>query len=279
MSAVSAMPRRWFGAVRLAVLGAMGAATLLPLLWMVAASVMPAGDVAVDPLRLVPRRVTVANYAELFTRLALARAFVNSVVVAAVVTGLSLVVNAMAGYAFAKLRFRGRETLFRVLLGAMVIPAQVGMLPLFLLLKQLGLINTYGGVIVPGLASIFGIFLVRQYALAIPDALLDAARVDGASEWRIFRSIVLPACRPILVTLAVLTFLGAWNDFLWPLIVLTDETLYTLPVALANLSGEYVQDIELMMAGAVLTIVPVVVLFVSLQRHYIRGILSGGLRE
>jgi multiple sugar transport system permease protein len=279
MSAIPAMPRRWFGAVRLAVLGATGAATLLPLLWMVAASVMPAGDVAADPLRLVPRRVTVANYAELFTRLALARAFANSVVVAAAVTGLSLVVNAMAGYAFAKLRFRGRETLFRVLLGAMVIPAQVGMLPLFLLLKQLGLINTYGGVIVPGLASIFGIFLVRQYALAIPDALLDAARVDGASEWRIFRSIVVPACRPILVTLAVLTFLGAWNDFLWPLIVLTDETLYTLPVALANLSGEYVQDIELMMAGAVLTIVPVVTLFVALQRHYIRGILSGGLRE
>ena len=128
------------------------------------------------------------------------------------------------------------------------------MLPLFLLLKQLGLVNSYGGVIVPALASIFGIFLVRQYALSIPDDLLEAARIDGASELRIFGLIVLPLLRPILVTLAIFTFLGTWNDFMWPLIVLTDQDLYTLPVALASLSREHVQDNELMMAGAVLTV-------------------------
>ncbi len=152
------------------------------------------------------------------------------------------------------------------------------MLPLFLLLKELHLVNTYWGVLVPGLASVFGIFLIRQYAAGIPDSLLDAARIDGASELRIYWSLFLPACRPVLVTLAIFTFMGTWNDFLWPLIVLTDSSMYTLPVALANLIGEHVQDTELMMAGAVLTVLPVVVLFLALQRYYIAGILSGSLK-
>jgi multiple sugar transport system permease protein len=140
------------------------------------------------------------------------------------------------------------------------------------------LINTYGGVIVPGMASIFGIFLIRQYLLAIPDSLLDAARIDGASEFRIYWSLVLPLCRPILVTLAIFTFLGTWNDFMWPLIVLTDSSMYTLPVALANLLGEHVQDTELMMAGSVLTVLPVMLLFVALQKYYIAGIMLGGIK-
>src|SRR5436305_1613637 len=167
----------------------------------------------------------------------------------------------------------------RLLLGALVIPAQVAMLPLFLMLRALGVIDTYWGVIVPGMASVFGIFLVRQYALAIPDSVLDAARVDGAGEFRIYRSLVLFLCAPVLVTLAVFTFMGTWNDFMWPLIVLADDRLYTLPVALANLAGEHVQDTELMMAGAVLTVLPVVLLFVFLQRYYVAGIMSGGVKE
>jgi multiple sugar transport system permease protein len=147
------------------------------------------------------------------------------------------------------------------------------------MLRGLGLTNTYLGVIVPGMASIFGIFLVRQYALGIPDSILDAARVDGAGELRIFRSIVLYLCAPILVTLALFTFMGTWNDFMWPLVVLADDRLYTLPVALASLAGEHVQDVELMMAGAVLTVLPVVVLFVVLQRYYVAGVTAGGVKE
>ena len=143
----------------------------------------------------------------------------------------------------------------------------------------MGCVNSYWGVIIPGMASIFGIFLIRQYALSIPDSLLDAARIDGAGELRIYWSLVLPACKPILVTLAIFTFMGTWNDFLWPLIVLTDSDLYTLPVALANLAGEHVQDTELMMAGSVLTILPVVVLFMALQRSYIEGIMTGAGKE
>lgn len=260
-------------------LGAAAALVLFPLVWMVLASLTPAGEASAVPPRLLPRSLTLEHYAVLFTRLSVARHLATSALVSATVTAIALVVNSMAGYAFAKLRFRGRDALFRGLVAALLVPAQVAMLPLFLLLKELGLVNTWAGVVIPGMASIFGIFLVRQYALSIPDALLDAARIDGAGELRIYRSLVLPMCRPVLLTLGVLTFMGTWNDFLWPLVVLTDDSMYTLPVALANLLGEHVQDVELMMAGSVLTVAPVVVLFFALQRHYVEGIVSGALRE
>ena len=258
------------------VLGALLA--LAPLAWMVSASFMPAGEANSYPPRLLPSEPTLEHYRALFTRLDLARYLANSAFLSLVVTVLALVVNSMAGYAFAKFRFRGRERLFRTLLGGLVVPVQVAMLPLFLLMKQLGFINSYWGVIVPGMASIFGIFLIRQYALAVPDELLDAARMDGASEWRIYWSIVLPVIRPILVTLAIFTFMGTWNDFMWPLIVLSDDSKYTLPVALANLSGEHVQDTELMMAGSVLTVLPVLLVFLALQRHYVTGITAGSVK-
>jgi multiple sugar transport system permease protein len=226
----------------------------------------------------LPHGATLANYVQLFTRLNLARSFGNSLFVATLATLISLLTNSMAGYAFAKLRFRGRDRTFQLLLAALVIPGQVSMLPLFLLLKAIGLVNTMAGVVVPFMATIFGIFMVRQYALGIPDELLDAARVDGAGELRIFTTIVLPVLKPILATLAVFTFLSAWNDFMWPLIVLSDDAKYTLPVALASLSGEHVQDTELMMAGSVLTVLPVVVLFIALQRAYIRGVMMGSVK-
>jgi len=260
----------------LLVIGAIVA--LLPMVWMVSASLMPTGEASTYPPRFFPSRVTLDHYVDLFTRLNLGRYLLNSAFVAFVVTLSSLAINSMAGYAFAKLRFRGRDRLFRALSTGLVLPVQVAMLPLFLLLKNLGMINTYWGVIIPGLASIFGIFLVRQYALAIPDEMLDAARVDGASEFRIFRSIVVPGIVPILATLAIWTFLATWNDFMWPLIVLSDESRYTLPVALANLAGEHVQDIELMMAGSVITVVPVMLVFLFLQRYYIQGVMSGSVK-
>ncbi|MBU1072121.1 carbohydrate ABC transporter permease, partial [bacterium] len=217
-------------------------------------------------------------FATLFTRLDMARAFLNSALVAVLATVMSVFINSLAGYAFAKLPFPGREGLFRRLAMALVVPAQVGMLPLFLLLRELGLVNTYAGVLIPYLASIYGIFLIRQYALGVSDELLDAARIDGAGELRIFALIVLPIIRPILATLAAFTFLSAWNDFMWPLIVLSDGDMYTLPVALANLMGEHVQDGELMMAGAMLTIVPALIVFLVFQRFFVRGITAGSVK-
>ena len=253
--------------------------TLFPLVWMVSVSLMPAFEASQYPPRLLPEVPTWQHYRTLFARLDMVRYLCNSVLLAAAVTGLAVLVNASAGYAFAKLRFRGRVRLLKTLLATMVVPGQVGMLPLFLLMKELGLINTYAGVVVPGIASAFGIFLVCQYAMSIPDSLLDAARIDGAGEFRIFWSLMLPLCKPILATLAVFTFLGSWNDFMWPLIVLTEREMYTLPVAVANLLGEHSQDTELMMAGAVLTVAPVVVLFLALQRYYLAGLMLGSIKE
>jgi len=255
-----------------------GVLTLAPLAWMVSASLMPAGEATSVPPRFLPRTVTFAHYVTLFTRLDLARHFMSSAIVTVASTVLSVIVTGFAGYAFAKLRFRGRDPLFRSLTLALVVPAQVGMLPLFLMLREMGFVNTYAGVIIPYLASVLGIFMIRQYTLSVPDDLLNAARVDGAGELRIFWSVVVPIIRPILVTLATFTFLSAWNDFMWPLIVLSDDRKYTLPVALANLSGEHVQDIELMMAGSVLTILPALVVFMLFQRAYVRGILAGSVK-
>ncbi len=255
-----------------------GLLVAFPLLWMLAVSVMPQGAASQYPPPVVPRHVTFEHYRSLFARADMGRYFLNSTFLALAVTAVSLFFNSLAGYAFAKLRFPGRERVFKTLLGALVIPAQVGLLPLLLMMREFHLVYTLGGIIVPGLASIFGIFLVRQFALSIPESLLEAARLDGASEFEIYRLVVLPLLAPVLVTLALFTFMGTWNDFMWPLIVLTDDSLYTLPVAVASLSRERVQDVELMMAGSVVTVLPVLFVFLALQRYYIRGIMMGGVK-
>lgn len=264
--------------LRTSLLLLLAAFALFPLFWMVSVSLMAPGEASQFPPPLLPAKPGLGAYRALFATTGIARYFLNSLIVATLGTILSLAFNTAAGYAFAKLRFKGRDRLFQLLLAALVIPAQVTMLPLFLMLKELGLINSFAGVLVPLVTSIFGIFLVRQYALSIPDELLEAARVDGASEGRIFVQIVLPVLIPILITLALFSFLAAWNDFMWPLIVLNDQHLYTLPVALAALSREHVQDNEMMMAGSVLTIVPVLLLFLALQRYYLQGLLAGSVK-
>jgi len=253
--------------------------TLVPFIWMIAASFMQDGDASVFPPIFIPDPFTFVQYEVLFERLNVARNFFNSLFLSVTVTFISLFFNSMAGYAFAKYRFKGKKQLFNILLSSMIIPSQVTMLPLFLMLKSMGLINTYMAIIIPGLANIFGIFLIRQYVMAIPDSLIEAARIDGASDFEIYRKIVIPLATPVLVTLAIFTFLGTWNDFLWPLIALTDNSMYTLPVALANLMGEHTKDPELMMAGSVVTIIPVIIVFLVLQKYYVRGIMMGGVKE
>ncbi len=263
------------------------AVTLLPLFWMVTVSFMPRGESNRFPPPFWPSRWSWENYYELLVRRLIDGAWFdyrivpalwNSIAIAALSTGLGLLLTVPAGYAFAKLRFTGRERLLRLLIAALVVPGQVAMLPLFLMLKEIGLVNSYAGVILPGLAGIFAILFVRQACLRIPDEMIDAARLDGASEARIFRSIVLPLLAPITVTLALFMFLGSWNDFLWPLIVLSDQDKYTLPVAIAGIVREHAQDGELMMAAAVVTTLPVLALFVTLQRFYMRGLLGGSVK-
>ena len=261
-----------------AALALAAAFAVLPLLWMVSVSFMQPGAASSYPPPLLPADPTLANYRLLFASAGMGGYLLNSTVIACGLTASSVLFNVMAGYAFAKLHFTGRDALFKSLLAALVIPGQVAMMPLFLMLKTMGLVNTWAGVIVPGMAGVFGIFLVRQYARSLPDALLEAARLDGAGELRIFYLVVLPLLKPVLVTLAVFAFLGSWNDFMWPLIVLTDGALHTAPVALASLSREHVQDSELMMAGSVVTVLPVLVLFLGLQRYYMQGLLVGSVK-
>jgi multiple sugar transport system permease protein len=251
---------------------------LTPLIWMVAVSFMAPGEAAQFPPPLFPAHPTLVNYRTLFEHYGIGRYLANSLLISGFATILALLFVVPAGYAFAKLRFGGRDAIFQTLVALLVVPGQIGMLPLYLELKAMGLVNSYAGALVPWLAGIFGIFLVRQFCLSIPTELLEAARVDGAGEGTILRRIVLPTLKPVLITLALFVFLGSWNDFMWPLIVLADQHLYTLPVALAALSREHVQDDELMMAGSVVTTLPVLVLFLALQRHYLDGLLAGSVK-
>ncbi|WP_374943082.1 carbohydrate ABC transporter permease [Sphingomonas sp.] len=276
------------GLVRTLAVGALALVTAAPLVWMVNVSLMPKGAATTFPPPFWPDHATLANYRELLfahvdasggsTSYRIGPAILNSVALATLATLLGLALTVPAGYAFAKLRFTGRAALLQALLALAVVPAQVAMLPLFLMLKWVGLVNTYAGVLAPGLAGVYGVLFVRQATLAIPDEMLDAARVDGASEWRIFTGIVLPLLTPVVVTLALFTFLASWSDFLWPLIAITDQSLYTLPVALAAIAREHARDTELMMAGAVVTTAPVLLLFLALQRYYFSGVLGGGVK-
>jgi len=255
-----------------------GLITIAPFIWMLSASFMADGHANVYPPRFFPDEITFMQYENLFSRLNVARNLFNSLFLSVIVTAVSLFLNSMAGFAFAKYHFKGKDKLFSLLLSSMIIPSQVTMLPLFLMLKYMGFINTYMAIIIPGLANIFGIFLIRQYALSIPDSLIEAARMDGATDFQIYRIVILPLIKPILVTLALFTFMGTWNDFLWPLIALTDNSMYTLPVALANLMGEHTKDPELMMAGSVVTILPILIVFLVLQKAYIKGIMMGSVK-
>lgn len=266
---------------------ALTAVTLVPLVWMVTVSFMPRGESGRAPPPFWPSRWSWENYHELLARRLIDGAWFdyrivpalwNSLLVAAVSTALGLLLTVPAGYAFAKLRFTGRERLLKLLIAALVVPGQVAMLPLFLMFKEAGLVNSYAGVILPALAGIFALLFVRQATLGIPDEMIDAARMDGAGEVRIFVSVVLPLLAPITVTLALFIFLGSWNDFLWPLIVLSDQHMYTLPVAVAAIVREHAQDGELMMAAAVVTTLPVLLIFLMLQRHYMRGMLGGSVK-
>ncbi|WP_375393885.1 carbohydrate ABC transporter permease [uncultured Sphingomonas sp.] len=273
------------GIGRTMLVAALALATAMPLVWMVNVSLMPAGTATSFPPPFWPAHPTLANYRELLlahpggaTSYHIVPAIVNSVALAALATLLGVGLTVPAGYAFAKLRFWGRAQLLQAMLALVVVPAQVAMLPLFLMLKSVGLVNTYAGVLAPWLAGVYGVLFVRQATLALPDEMLDAARIDGASEWQIFTRVVLPLLRPIVVTLALFTFLQSWSDFLWPLIVITDQSLYTLPVALAAIGREHVRDTELMMAGAVITTMPVLLLFLALQRYYFSGVLSGSIK-
>ncbi|WP_227423954.1 carbohydrate ABC transporter permease [Pengzhenrongella sicca] len=250
-----------------------------PFVWMALSSLKPEAEIRANPPTWWPQTFTLENFTELFTRLDFPQFFTNSAVVAVFVTLGNLVFCSMLGYAFAKIDFWGRAWLFRIVLGTMMIPGIVMLVPLFVLVSRLGLVDTYAGLILPFLAGPFGVFLMRQFISALPDELIDAGRIDGAGEFRIFAQIILPLCKPALATLGILTFLGSWNNFLWPLVVASSEDKYTLPVALALYSvGQNENNYGLMLAGAVAVVAPVVLVFLILQKHIIQGIATTGIK-
>jgi len=255
------------------------AASFGPLVWMIVSSIKPEGEIRQFPPTLFPEQPTWDNYTELFATLDFPRFFANSVVVALVVTVGSVLFSAMVGYALAKLDFPGRRVLFLLIMGTLMVPGMVTFVPLFVLVANLDLINTYAALILPFLAAPFGVFLMRQFMLDIPDELLDAARVDGAGEFRTFFAVVLPQTKPALATLGILTFLGSWNNFLWPLVAVQSADKYTLPVALALYStGQNTVQYGLLVAGATVIVLPILIVFLALQRHIVQGISTTGLK-
>ena len=252
---------------------------VVPFLWMVLSSVKPEGEVMSVPPTWWPETVTTDNYEALFTRLDFPTYFLNSILVALAVTAGNVMFGSMLGYALAKLAFPGKRLVFGLVLFTLMIPGVVTFVPLFVLTTNLGLTNTLPGMFLPFLAAPFGVFLMRQFILGLPDELIHAARVDGAGELRIFFSVIMPLCGPAMATLGILTFLGSWNNFLWPLVVAQTEDKYTLPVALALYSvGQNATQYGLLLAGAVVVVIPVVAVFLALQRHIMQGIAMTGIK-
>ena len=220
-----------------------------------------------------------SNYRNLWKTVPYNRYFVNSVFIATASTLLTLFFCSLGGYAFAKYQFRGQKILFGILLASMMVPFQVLLVPLFGLMYDIGWLNSYKAIIIPFSVGAFGVFLMRQFIVTIPSELLDAARIDGCSEFGIYYRVVLPIIKPALGALTIYSFLGSWNGYLWPLIILRDEVKYTLPIGLANLVGTYRQDYGMLMAGTLLSLLPIVILFLAMQREFVQGITLGGVKE
>jgi multiple sugar transport system permease protein len=255
-----------------------------PLYWMLATSFKVPSGVFAAPPQWIPSPWTLANYRDVFTLLPFARYFLNSVVVTGAIVVLNVIFDLAAAYAFAKLRFPGRDFLFFTLLITLMVPFQVNLIPLFRIMVSLHQVspvlgvNTYFGLIAPSAIQVFGIFLLRQFIRTIPDEILDCARVDGASEFAILRSIVFPLAVPGLATLAIFTFLGAWNDFLWPLLITQTDQMRTLPVGLALLARRQEINWGDTMAGTTITALPMIAIFLVLQRRFIEGLTQGAIK-
>lgn len=256
---------------------AVSLAVLLPIIWMVLASLRPDKDLTSYPPTLWPRVWSVESYVEIFRRIPFARLYVNTIVFAGSVTLISLLLDSMAGYALARLKFRGSTVVFIVIIVLLMLPFQVTLVPLYELMSRLGLVNTLPGLIVPRMTNAFGIFFMRQFFLSLPRDLEDAARVDGASEWLIFRSIMAPLAVPAFLTLGLLHFQGNWNDLVWPLIMTNRVENATLPAGLALFAGQQSTEYSLLMAGSVLALAPVVMMFLLIQRRFVQSIATTGV--
>ena len=272
-------PSRISGRVLLYVsLAAAAFIILLPVIWMLGASVRPEGNILSHPTDLFPTTFTFENYRRVWSAIPFAHELRNSVIFAGSVTALSLTFDSMTAYALARLEFPGKRVFFVLILLFLMIPPQITLIPVYQIVAHLGLVNTYPGMIVPRATNAFGIFFLRQFFISIPGDLSQAARVDGAGEFRIYWSVILPLARPALLTLGLFHFMYNWNDLLWPLIITTDNQMATLPAGLSQFAGTHVVEYGLLMAGASMAMLPMLIAFLLVQRRFIQGIATTGFK-
>jgi multiple sugar transport system permease protein len=268
--------------VGIAALAVLATVWLLPLVWITVTAFKPAPEIIRLPVRWLPAHPTLHNFGVALTTnrtAAIGRAFLNSTIVAFSETIVTLVVDATAGYALARLQFPGRRLVFAIVVASIMVPFQVTLVPLYLMFEQVGWLNTYQALVLPGLSRAFGVFLMRQFFLALPRDLSDAARIDGAGPFMIFVRVALPLVRPALAALGIFTFLRSWNEFTWPLIVISRNDMMTLPVALSRLMGSFFVEYGIVMAGAMLAALPLIAVFFVAQRQIIEGVALTGLKE
>lgn len=251
---------------------------LVPILWMLVCSFKPDAELFVYPPRLFPTKISFENYIDAWNRGDFGLYFKNTTIVAVSATILTVVINTMAGYAFAKYKFRGSTAIFLFFLATMMLPLEVLMIPIFQVIRVFKMYNNFWGLIIPSAATPAGVFLVRQYFLTIPNELMESARIDGASETKIFLRLMLPLAKPVMSVLAIFAFLWRWNDYMWPLVVIRDTQKYTVQLALANFSGQYAVDWGSLLAMSVLTMIPVLVIFLIFQKQFMKGMVAGAIK-
>lgn len=251
---------------------------LIPFLWMISTSLKSRGALMSIPIEWIPAEPTLDAYTEVFSRFPFLRTIGNSLFISVAFTLITLVSASMAAFAFAKLRFRGSGVILSIYIATMMIPTQVTMIPLFVVMNRLGLIDSYASVILPSMFKPFAVFLLVQQMKTIPNDYLDAARIDGAGLFHIYFRVALPLCIPTLATLAVTTFMENWNDYLWPLLMLTDRNKMTLPIALSTLNGQYNTEYNVLMAGSLISMIPIIIIYIAAQKQFKAGLMAGGIK-
>ena len=251
---------------------------LVPFVWMISTSLKSRGALMSIPIEWIPAEPTLDAYGEVFSRFPFLKTIGNSLFITCSFTLLTIISASMAAFAFAKIRFRGSRLVLGLYLATMMIPTQVTMIPLFVVMNKLGLIDSYASVVLPGIFKPFAVFMLVQQMRAIPEDFLDAARIDGAGIFQVYRRIALPMCAPTIATLAVTTFMESWNDYLWPLLMLTDRNKMTLPIALSTLNGQYNTEYNVLMAGSLISMIPIVIIYLCAQKQFKNGLMAGGIK-
>lgn len=257
---------------------ALAVVAMIPFLWMISTSLKSRGALMAIPIQWIPENPTLDAYIKVFFKFPFAKTIGNSLFISVSYTVITLLSSSMAAFAFAKLKFPGNDLIFKCYLATMMIPTQVTMIPLFVIMNKMGLIDSYASVILPSIFRPFAVFMLVQQMRTIPNDFLDAAKIDGANLFQVFGKVALPLCAPSLATLSITTFMESWNDYLWPLLMLTDKNKMTLPIALSTLNGQYATEYNVLMAGSLISMVPIIIIYICAQKYFKNGMMSGGIK-